>query len=360
MMRTNQFADVHIHCLPDLDDGMAMLRELRDFGIREMNILALTLLEYPVDDNIRALYYKKKMTDAKVSVFGGLYYHPHLNHYGVPFLKQAETLLNMGCDGMKFIEMKPEYRKYIGFGLNSKLYDEMFDMLEERQVPIVCHINDPEEYWNEEKIRQWPIGERLIEFGWLYNNDSFLTYDEIFQEMLERLDKNPKLNIVFAHFMFLSHRIDTARKLLETYPNLKFDLTPGWEMFVGFLENYDAWRELFETYSDRILYGTDTYGYPIKKAIHETVRYAVGGDAVEIPIPHATFAHMKGFDLSRAAQENICHGNYHRLIGEPKPIRTDLLLAETQNLLTVLQNNHGDADVIARLARIKSELAEEK
>ena len=42
MMRTDQFADVHIHCLPDLDDGMAMLRELRDFGIREMNILALT------------------------------------------------------------------------------------------------------------------------------------------------------------------------------------------------------------------------------------------------------------------------------------------------------------------------------
>ena len=59
MMRTDQFADVHIHCLPDLDDGMAMLRELRDFGIREMNILALTFVEFPVDDNIRALYYKK-------------------------------------------------------------------------------------------------------------------------------------------------------------------------------------------------------------------------------------------------------------------------------------------------------------
>ena len=59
-------------------------------------------------------------------------------------------------------------------------------------------------------------------------------------------------------------------------PAKKTFYTPGWEMFVGFRENYDAWRAFFETYSDRIFYGTDTAGYPIKKAIHETVRYAVG------------------------------------------------------------------------------------
>ena len=133
--------------------------------------------------------------------------------------------------------------------------------------------------------------------------------------------------------------------------------TPGWEMFVGFRESYDAWRAFFETYSDRIFYGTDTAGYPIKKAIHETVRYAVGGDPVEIPIPHATFARMKGFDLSQAAQENICHRNYHRLIGKPKPVNVPLLLQEAQKLRVILERNDGEGEIIARLARIERELS---
>lgn len=356
MLKTDHFADMHIHPLPDLDKGLAMLRELRDFGIREMNILAITYNEFPIDDNIRALYYKKKMTDAKVSVFGGLYYSPHINHYGIPFVKQAQKLLEMGCDGIKFIESKPDYRKYIGFGLNSKIYDNLFDMLEEKQIPIVCHINDPEEYWDDIKIREWPIGERLIELGWLYNNDSFLSYEDIFNETLERLEKNPRLNIIFAHFMFLSNQIEMAKMLVEKFPNLKFDLTPGWEMYVGFAKHYEEWRAFFERYSDRIYYGTDTCGFPIKKTIHETVRYAIGGEAKEIDIPNATFARMKGFDLSREAQENICYRNYQRTIGEPKPVDTALLLEEAQNMIATLKNNQSEPEVVARLERICKDL----
>ena len=351
MLRTNQFADIHIHCREDIDEGLAMLRDLKNFGIQDFNILAITYNEFAVDDNIRALFYKKMMADANVSVFGGLYYSRYINHYGVPFLEQAQKLLDMGCDGIKFIECKPDYRKYIGFGLDSKIYDEMFDMLEEKQVPIVCHINDPEEYWDENKIREWPIGERLIEFGWLYNNNTFLTHEEIFGEMIRRLEKNPKLNIIFAHFMFLSNQIEVAKKLVESYPNLKFDLTPGWEM-------YAEWRAFFETYSDRIYYGSDSHSYPINKAIHETIRYAVGGEAEEIDIPHATFARMKGFDLSKEAQENICYRNYQRTIGTPKPVNTELLLSEAQGMISLLKQNPADHEAVTRLEKICSVLQE--
>ncbi len=358
MLRTDKFADMHIHCLPDLDEGLAMLGSMRDYGIKDMNILTLTFNEFPIDDNIRALYYKKKMTDARVSVFGGLYYSPYINHYGVPFSEQAQRLLDMGCDGIKFIESKPDYRKYIGFGFDSKIYDDMFDMLEEKQVPIVCHINDPEEYWDEQRIREWPIGERLIELGWLYNNDTFLTYEEILGETLKRLEKNPRLNIIFAHFMFLSNQIERARELIEKYPNLKFDLCPGWEMYVGFAKNYDEWRDFFEKYSDRIYYGTDSHSNPIRREIHETVRYAVGGDNTEISMPHVPFAKMRGFDLSREAQENICYNNYMRTIGEPKPVNVELLLEETEALMNVLKNNGVEPEVVARLERIYRELCE--
>lgn len=361
MMRTDRISDVHIHIPEDIDQAYALLCEIRDYGIREMNILALTNDEgFPVDNDLVALYLKRRMTDAQVSVFGGLYYHPLINHYGVPFLQQAQTLLDMGCDGLKFIEEKPNIRRTIGFGLNSKLYDEMFDMLEERQVPIVCHINDPEEYWSREQILKWPIGKRIAELGWLYDNESYLTYDEILSETLERMKRNPRLNIVFAHFMFLSHRLETAREMMETYPNLKLDLTPGWEMFEGFLDRHEEWREFFETYSDRILYGTDVCYFPMKRTIHETVQYAIGGEEREIPIPHATFARMRGFDLSRESQENICHRNYARLIGTPKPVQEGLLLEETRRMLALMRRNDEDANVIARLERIECELSAQR
>ena len=333
-----------------------MLKEISDYGIKDINILAITYHEFPIDDNIRALYYKKRFTEARISVFGGLYYSPLINYFGTPFLEQAQRLLDMGCDGIKFIECKPDYRKYIGFGLNSKLYDDLFDMLEEKQVPIVCHINDPEEYWDEQKILDWPIGERLIELGWLYNDKSFLSYEKIFDEMIQRLDQNPNLNIVFAHFMFLSNQIEIAKELMKKYPNLKFDLTPGWEMYVGFANCYEEWRAFFEQYSDRIFYGTDTCSYPIKKAVHETVRYAIGGASEEIAMPHVSFARMRGFDLSRQAQENICYRNYRAMIGEPKPVNTRLLLEEAQDLCTILERNALDPEAVTRLNKICGEL----
>ncbi len=357
MLRTEKFADMHIHCLPDIDEGLAMLKDMCNYGIKDMNILTLTFNEFPIDDNIRALYFKKKMTEANVAVFGGLYYSPLINHYGIPFVEQAQRLLDMGCDGIKFIESKPDYRKYIGFGFNSKVYDDMFDMLEEKQVPIVCHINDPEEYWDEELMRKWAIGEDLIARGWLYNDGTFLSYEEIFDETVQRLEKNPKLNIIFAHFMFLSNQIEKAKELVEKYPNLKFDLCPGWEMYVGFNKNYDEWREFFEKYSDRIYYGTDSHSNPVNKKIHETVRYAVGGENKEISMPHVSFARMRGFDLSKEAQENICYNNYQRTIGKPKPVNVELLLEETQKMMSLLKNNSVEPEVVARLERIYKELS---
>ncbi len=357
MLRTDKFADLHVHTpCPDIDKSLAMFKELSDMGIKDFNIAAINYRDYPVDENIRDLYIKAKFKEANVSVFGGLYYSPYLNHFGVPFEKQAETLLQLGCDGIKLIENKPNYRKYIGYGLNSKLYDRMFDMLEEKQTPILCHAADPEEFWDRERIKKMPIGEHVISRGWMYDNDSFLTYRQIMQEISKRLDRNPKLNIVFAHFFFLGYNIDYAEEFLNKYPNLKFDLTPGWEMYEGFLQNYDRWRDFFEKYSDRIFYGTDTHLYPMNKKIHETVRYAVGGDQAEITMPHAAFAHMKGFDLSERAQKNICYDNYQRLIGKTRSVNTELLRSEAEEILKLVRANGDDRECESRLERIISEL----
>ncbi len=358
MLKATKIADVHTHISDhDIEKNLAMLKSVSDYGIKDINIACITYHEHhQIDENIRALYCKNKFKDASVSVFGGLYYDAHLNHFGVPYLEQAKRLLDMGCDGLKFIENKPNFRSHLGFGINSKIYDDMFDMLEEKGVPLLCHINDPEEYWDEEKIKKWPIGQRLIDLGWMYTDDMYLKYQEIIDETVERLERNPKLNIIFAHFMFISGDIEFAKELVTKYPNLKFDLTPGWEMFVGFRKNYDAWREFFETYSDRIFYGTDTSRFPVNKKIHETVRYCVGGEDKEIPIPHADFETMRGFDLSKEAQENICYNNFKKFIGTPKAVDTEMLAKEAEKMIKLLTDNDPENEAIARLKTIYDDL----
>ncbi len=357
MLKTDKFADLHVHTpTPDIDRSYAMFRQLIDLGVKDFNIASITYLNYSVDENIRDLYFKEKIKDARISVFGGLYYSPYLNHFAVPFHEQAQRLLDMGCDGLKFIENKANYRKYVGYGLNSKLYDKMFDMLEEKQVPLLCHVSDPQIFWDRERIKKTHNGDQIIARGWLYDSEDYLTYDAIRGEVMERLERNPRLNIIFAHFFFLGDNIETAQKLVETYPGLKFDLTPGWEMYVGFLNDYDNWRAFFEKYSDRIFYGTDTHAYPMNPKIHDTVRYAVGGEAVEITMPHVDYARMKGFDLSEQAQKNICYDNYCRLIGAPKPVDAALLKEETEKMLKLAKGNGDDAALIARLERILNEL----
>ncbi len=358
MLKTDKFADFHTH-MPstDVKISLAMFRELIDMGIKDFNIAAITYKDYTTDNNLLSLYCKEKIKDANVSVFGGLYYSPTVNHFGTSFLQQAQRLLDMGCSGLKFIENKPNYRNYIGFGLNSKIYDDMFDMLEEKQIPLLCHINDPEDFWHPEIIATWPNGRHILDRGWCYDGKEYLTYREILDEILERLRKNPKLNIVFAHFMFMSEDLAFATKLMETYPNLKFDLTPGWEMYVGFAKNYDAWRAFFEKYSHRILYGTDTHFYPMNKKIHDTVRYAIGGEPAEITMPHVGHAKMRGFDLTQEAQENIAYHNYMRLIGAPKSVNKQLLVEEAACMIKRMQGSDREKACIERLEQIVSEFS---
>ena len=73
-------------------------------------------------------------------------------------------------------------------------------------------------------------------------------------------------------------------------------------------------------------------------------------------MPHVDFARMKGFDLSQEAQENICYRNFKRTIGTPKPVNTELLIAEAERMIALLKNNNVEQEVVARLERICSDL----
>ena len=168
------------------------------------------------------------------------------------FRSQAGLLIRAGFDGVKLLESKPGYRKKIGLPLDAPAYDGFFSYLESEQIPVLWHVADPETFWDAGKAPRF-----AVENGWVYTDGTFPTKQSLYDEVYTVLGRHPRLRVTFAHFFFLSMFLKEARHLLDTYPNVSLDLTPGIEMYENFSLDPKEWREFFIAYKDRLLLGTD-------------------------------------------------------------------------------------------------------
>jgi len=315
-----RFADSHLHLLhTDPADVIEMLDSIAAAGVTDGTLLAVCPMEeYGVLQNYLCLWWKAHYPKLRLRAFGSL--HEANDRYGaIPYEDQLEGLLALGCDGVKFIHMKPDMRKQIGKGIDHPSYDGVFAMMEERDLPVTVHCADPRTFWD-------PVlaDPRDIARGWFYGDGTFPTYESLYGEIWRRLEKNPRLRISFAHFFFLSDDLEEAARVMETYPNLRFDLTPGREMYVNFSRKIDAWQEFFDTYSHRILFGTDSEDLRCSQKIR-FVEKAVSHGKTEFQDPLFGIT-VKGLGLSAEAVERIRYGNYLDFVGpDPVPVNGELL-----------------------------------
>ena len=147
---------------------------------------------------------------------------------------QIEMFDKMGYDGIKMLDGKPGIRKRLNRRLDDPAYDLMFDYAQKRQFPILYHINDPMEFWHAELLPEWAKGK-----GNFYGDGTFPKKLEIDQETFGFLRKHPNLKLCIPHFFFISDQHGLCCEMLDRYPNLYFDITPGWEMFENFAKDVD-------------------------------------------------------------------------------------------------------------------------
>ena len=199
----------------------------------------------------------KSMSD-RIYVFGSLdatNYYKDIENLGINMKKHVEELIACGCDGIKMLEGKPTTRlRYPIPDFDEKCWDPYFEYLEKNQIPLVWHVNDPEEFWDREKVPTWALAN-----GWFYA-DTKVDNQSQYKQIENVLSAHPMLKITFAHFLFLSNDLDRLKTLFDKYPNICVDITPGIEMFINFSKNIEKSREFFVKYQDRILYGTDICG----------------------------------------------------------------------------------------------------
>lgn len=313
------------------------------FGLNALTGINKDFIDF--GSNIKALYVKSKMNEKnpkKCYVFGHIHHYLDGRDSADDFYRQAKQLYEMGVDGYKFIEGKPGFRKDTGYAIDDPIYDKMYEFIQSVGLPVLHHIADPAKCWDISQAT--PI---MIQRGWVYD-ESYRTLAELREETEGLLRKFPKLKVTLAHFYFTSDDYDGAVRLMETYPNVCLDTTPGGEMFEGFSRDIEKWRNFFVKYQDRILYGTDTYNSDCGDNPED---YEESGDAGHRnnfvrfalersePFEDIHFGTIIPLNMPEDVRKKIYHDNYIRIVGEtPRKVNKSLCAQKAAMLTELLEH----------------------
>ena len=254
--------DGHVHIMHDFDNernidfthGFEAYRE--KCGLKYIAVASLPSGNLPmprdVSNNILCAFYK--LLNKNTFAYGGYIYPSYpakkSEMGGMELPSQYEELMEIGFDGIKMLEGKPNLYKKVGQRLDGELFDKVFEKMEKDGTYILMHVLDPEHFWT-------TPNDFLIKEGWYYGDGTYPTSADLYSQIDNILEKYPNLNLCLAHFFFCSAKARKLESMFEKYKNLSIDITPGGEMYVDFDANPEFYKEFFKKYSDRICFGTD-------------------------------------------------------------------------------------------------------
>ena len=187
--------------------------------------------------NIKALYLRDR-GEGRIYAFASLRYFGDERDSSDELLNQVKLYHKLGFDGIKMLEGKPSFHEYYNCKIDGERYAKMFLYMEENDIPLLIHVADFIPFPDEAQYKEREI---------------------IHTEMLNVIDRHPKLRIVLAHSFNMSYDREGLDAIMEKYPNVSIDLTLGGDILLNMSKDIEEWRKFFVKYSGRILYGTDSY-----------------------------------------------------------------------------------------------------
>lgn len=343
--------DAHVHYALPLD-----IRELMDLleqtGTNRANLVLVPHTK-KLSCTPEALLAKSKYPD-RLWVFTSLdpaNYYLFPKTFGKHMARYADRMRRIGCDGVKIIEGRPLMRKILPFpDFDTAPWEPFWAYAERTELPILMHLNDPQEYWDETLASDYHKSR-----GDTYGR-SDIHYEAQYAQMERVLTAHPKLKICFAHFLFLSGELERLGSFFDRFPNMTVDLTPGSEMYRILSENHAEAQAFFEKYQDRILYGTDTAARTIMAGHMESfdreenlrrpklVMKLLEPGVDEIHEPDGKYLidvppfRIRGLELGDEVLEKILGGNFLRFVGgDPKPVDPKGVIFECKRLKVILK-----------------------
>jgi len=239
-----------------------------------------------------------------------------------------DALVEAGFDGVGEMGSKPCPReKHVG--LDSDYYQGFWEHCESLGFPVLCHVADPEEFWDEETAPEWAKKQ-----NWVYYRGDYPPKEELYKEMENVLERHPRLKIVLCHFYFMTADLERAADFLNCYPNANFDLSLGIELMHNISRRRDDWRGFFVKYQDRIFFGTDIATWQtLSEAIARIwmIRNFLESDEEFYTPPAADYLLTRynepfvGLKLPEGVLHRIFAENFRRLWGkEPRKVNLEL------------------------------------
>jgi predicted TIM-barrel fold metal-dependent hydrolase len=361
--RATDIVDCHVH-MGTIADERSVLAISEATGIARMALMSIQNPE--AGTGVPQSLYMKACHPSRFYVFAGLNHAENRSGGKVrtPSLaEQATAFLEMGCDGIKMIEGKPTSRQRMDIPVTAPYFADYWACVEALGIPVVWHVNDPEEFWDPEALPGW-----AKERNWGYGPDD-VQKEELYAEVDEVLRRHPGLKVILAHFYFLSADLPRAARFFDEHPTVHFDLAPGIEMLYNISRDAAAGREFFVRYADRIAFGTDlSSGLTIDEAVaragivfrwlesDDTFRVPEGADFLLGPPEDGT---IRGMSLPDDVLASIYTDNMERLVGaEPKALDVQAAIAECERLAAIAEAMSGRPGADTEAARVAERLAE--
>lgn len=318
--------DMHCHAcygMPAQETVDYFLRLKEENQVDKINILSAPIIKeggYFRLQNLHILQLKD-MLYPYAFAYMGMWHEDGKKDY----LKQLHDGIAQGFEGLKILEGKPDRQMQTGVRIWKPEFDEMFDYAEEQGIPVLMHVGDPAKFWDRSQATEY-----MLSRGWCYDGPGFLSLEELYEDVWKLLDKHPKLRLTLAHFFFMSDNLKRAAEFLDAHPSVCFDITPGTEMYENFSNNWEASREFFMKYADRIYLGTDVndFGqenYANHCGLYHTTREFMRGTE------GFTWRNVecKPFGLSADIADKITWQNFMKVLGDdPKPVNYEKVLEE--------------------------------
>lgn len=353
--------DAHAHHLFDMpiQEAIEIFQKERELlGVEKFALMSIpndcdTEMKFHLDvmQNIRMLFIKYSFPGVAYA-FAGLEHPVNVAEMddqtlSKMYVEQAKEYQAAGYDGMKMLEGYPSCRKVMKRELCHSVYDEYYAYLEENRVPITIHIGNPEANWDISRADA-----HAIKMGRVYDH-TYPTLKQLQNETFAVLDKFPKLRMALAHFGFLNYNINDAKRWLDSYENTLLDLTPGGDQLLIMHENKEEWLKFFETYQDRIIYGTDLYAFPLNPVGDDwktmtTRRPYFVKQFLDTDDEHVYIkTKFRGIKVPEGIRQKIYWDNAQREYGEPKIIDVEYLRDKAKTLLSVpnKRGNYADSDL---------------
>lgn len=243
--------DFHVHILDDIpvEESIRHFKELCERkgyeGVGIMSLVHDDTTGYRPHANRDALTIKEAL--------GKSYAFASLDHQ-YDFVEQAKEYMAQGFDGIKLLEGKPSCYRINGLGYDHPRFEPFFTYCEAEQIPLMIHVNDPKTFWDAERV-----SESAKRNGWFYGDGTMPSHEDFKQVLENVLARHPNLRAAIAHMGFYADELPRAAELLDTYPNLRLDITPALPIYVQLCETPMESKAFFEKYHTRLIFGTDAY-----------------------------------------------------------------------------------------------------